>query len=82
MQPDGVLFLDDRRPCYGLLERKKENKTKQSRASLILDQGDADNGERARARDKNKQTKKTNFVRNKTDKFYSGGEKMRNVSGQ
>ena len=62
MQPDGVLFLDDRRPCYGLLERKKENKTKQSRASLILDQGDADNGERARARDKNKQTKKTNFI--------------------
>ena len=82
MQPDGVLFLDDRRPCYGLLERKKENKTKQSRASLIFDQGDADNGERARARDKNKQTKKTNFVRKKTDKFYSGGEKMRNISGQ
>ena len=67
MQPDGVLFLDDRRPCYGLLEeKKKQNKTKQSRASLIFDQADADNRERARARDKNKQTKKTNFVRNKT----------------
>ena len=41
--------------------------------SLIFDQADADNRERARARDKNKQTKKTNFVRNKTYKFYSGG---------
>ena len=27
MQPDGVLFVDDRRPCYGFLEEKK-NKTK------------------------------------------------------
>ena len=65
MQPDGVLFLDDRRPCYGNLEGKK-NKTKENRASLIFDQADADNRERARARDKTKQTKKTNFVRNKT----------------
>ena len=65
VQPDGVLFLDDRRPCYGLLEEKK-NKTKESRASLIFDQADADNRERARARDKNKETKKKNFVRNKT----------------
>ena len=65
MQPDGVLFLDDRCPCYGLLEEKK-TKQKESRVSLIFDQADADNRERARARDKNKQTKKTNFVRNKT----------------
>ena len=72
MQPDGVLFLDDRRPCYGFLEEKK-TKQKESRVSLIFDQADADNRERARARDKNKQTKKTNFVRNKTYKFYSGG---------
>ena len=33
MQPDGVLFLDDRRPCYGLLERK--NKTKQNKAARV-----------------------------------------------
>ena len=68
MQPEGVLFLDDRRPCYGLLEEKK-NKTKESRLSLIFDQADADNRERARARDKNKQrrqisleTKHKNFI--------------------
>ena len=67
MQPDDLLFLDDRRPCYGLLDEKKNNnKTKESRASLIFDQADADNRGRARARDKNKQTKKPNFVRNKT----------------
>ena len=66
MQPDGVLFLDDRRPCYGFLEEKKKQKQKESRVSLIFDQADADNRERARASDKNKQTKKTNFVRNKT----------------
>ena len=33
MQPDGVLFLDGRRPCYGLLEEK--NKTKQKKAARV-----------------------------------------------
>ena len=32
MQPDGVVFLDDRRPCYGLLEEKK---TKQKKAAWV-----------------------------------------------
>ena len=61
----------------GLLEEKKQqtnkkvkqNKTNESRASLFFDQANADNRERARARDKkqtNKQTKETNSVGKKT----------------
>ena len=65
MRPDGVLFLDGRRPCYGLLEEK--NKTKQKKAARVSFSTRLTRitKKRARARDKNKQTKKTNFVRNK-----------------
>ena len=49
--------------------RGKKNKTKESRLSLIFYQADADNRERARASDKNKQrrqisleTKHKNFI--------------------
>ena len=40
---------------------------------------DMDSRERARERDK--ETKETNFVGRKTWKFYSGGENIRNTSG-
>ena len=77
MQPEGVLFLDDRRPCYGHLGHKdfkrknnnnnnnnkkaKQNKKKAARVPFSTTLTRITE----RELEINKQTKETNFVRKK-----------------